>query len=344
MKRSVKAVVVTAVAMALGGVGTSVNAASLYDEEGTQFDIYGRLAMGVAGGGPGVDSAGQKVSDSAEFVDVYSRLGFRMSQRVSSDVSAFGRLEWRFTGDERNTEQGFNEIRQSYLGLKSERYGTVQAGNFDSLYYQFVSAPFDVYLDRGLEFSSTGLQSRGDAIGYYTPTANGFTTFLQVKHYSERGLTDAEQRREGSVLAAQGGVHYQHGPLRVGVGAVEDVVRGGGNGEMLYGVMGSYQATDSISARLGAEWQGQNTQYGGGYETVGLGTTYVTGPWAFTADYYRINRDNQGNSNAWAAGSYYKLSNAFDVFVELADSDAPGLAQRGGLKDAYWLTGARYHF
>ncbi|KFC49967.1 hypothetical protein DK37_23465 [Halomonas sp. SUBG004] len=91
MKRSVKAVVVTAVAMALGGVGTSVNAATLYDEEGTQFDIYGRLAMGVAGGGPGVDSAGQKVSDSAEFVDVYSRLGFRMSQRVSSDVSAFGR-------------------------------------------------------------------------------------------------------------------------------------------------------------------------------------------------------------------------------------------------------------
>ncbi len=344
MKRSVKAVMVTAVAIALGGVGSSVNAATLYGEEGTQLDVYGRIAMGVTGGGPEVNAAGQEVNNSAEFVDVYSRLGFRMSQRINNDISAFGRLEWRFTGDERNTEQGFNEIRQSYFGLKSERYGTLQAGNFDSLYYQFVSAPFDVYLDRGLEFSSTGLQSRGDSVGYYTPELNGFTAFVQLKQYSERGLTDAEQQNEGSVVAAQGGVRYQHGPLSVGVGAVEDVVRGGGNGEMLYGVIGSYQATDSISARLGTEWQEQNAQYGGGYETVGLGATYVTGPWAFTADYYRINRDNQGNSNAWAAGSYYKLSSAFNIFIELADSDAPGLAQRDGLKDAYWLTGARYHF
>lgn len=339
MKRSVQTVVAV-VALA----SSSANAATLYNEDGTQLDIYGRIAMGVAGGGPETPSSGQQIDDSIEFIDVYSRLGFRMSQQVNDDIRAFGRLEWRFTGDERNTAQGFNGIRQSYLGLASERYGTLQAGNFDSLYYQFVSAPFDVYLDRGQQFSSTGLQSRGDSVGYYTPELNGFTAFVQLKQYSERGLTDAEQQNEGSVVAAQGGVRYQHGPLSVGVGAIEDVVRGGGNGEMLYGVIGSYQATDSISARLGTEWQEQNAQYGGGYETVGLGATYVTGPWAFTADYYRINRDNQGNSNAWAAGSYHKLSSAFNVFIELADSDAPGLAQRDGLKGAYWLTGARYHF
>ncbi|WP_188640602.1 porin [Vreelandella lutescens] len=334
------AVVATTVVMA----STNASAATLYEQDGAQLDVYGRIAMGIAGGGPKVNTAGQQVNNSAEFVDVYSRLGFRVSQQVSDDVSAFGRLEWRFTGDERNTAQGFNEIRQSYLGLKSERYGTLQAGNFDSLYYQFVSAPFDVYLDRGLQFSSTGLQSRGDSVGYYTPELNGFTTFVQVKHYSERGLIGAEQQNEGNVVAAQGGIHYQHGPLSVGVGAVEDVVRGGGNGEMLYGVMGSYQVTDSVSARLGTEWQGQNDQYGGGYETVGVGATYVTGSWAFTADYYRINRDNQGGSDAWAAGSYYKLSSAFNVFVELAENDAPGITHNGGLKDAYWLTGARYHF
>lgn len=342
MKRSVETA--AAVAITLWVVSSSVNAATLYDEEGTQLDVYGRIAMGVGGGGPEVNVRSQEVNSSTEFVDVYSRLGFRMSQRISDDLSAFGRLEWRFTGDARNTEQGFNEIRQSYLGFESERYGTLQAGNFDSLYYQFVSVPFDVYLDRGLEFSSTGLQSRGDSIGYYTPALNGVTAFVQAKHYSERGLTEAELRDEGGVVAAQGGVRYQHGSLSVGVGAVEDVVRGGGNGEMLYGVIGSYQATDSISARLGAEWQGRNAQYSGGYETVGVGATYVTGSWVFTADYYRINRDNQGDSNAWAAGIYYKLSSAFNVFLELADSAVPGLAQRSGLKDAYWLTGARFQF
>lgn len=339
MKRSVQTIVAV-VALA----SSSANAATLYNEDGTQLDIYGRIAMGVTGGGPETPSSGQQIDDSIEFVDVYSRLGFRMSQQVNDDIRAFGRLEWRFTGDERNTAQGFNEIRQSYLGLASERYGTLQAGNFDSLYYQFVSAPFDVYLDRGMQLSATGLQSRGDSIGYYTPTLNGFTTFVQVKHYSERGLKAAEQHREGSVLAAQGGVQYQHGPLSIGVGAAEDVVRGNGNGEMLYGVTGNYQANDSVSVRVGAEWQSQSELYGGGYNTVGLGATYANGPWALTADLYRIDRDGRDSSNAWAAGTYYKLSTAFDVFVELADSDAPGLSRKSGLKDMYWLTGARYHF
>ncbi|TVP45163.1 MAG: porin [Halomonas sp.] len=329
---------------------STVQAATIYDQDGTKLDIYGRIAMGIAGGGPEFDRNGNEVDDGAEFVDVYSRLGFRMSHAVTSDLTAFGRLEWRFTGDERNTNQGFNEIRQSFIGLESNQYGTFLAGNFDSLYYQFVSAPFDVYLDRGLLFNSTGLQSRGDSIGYYTPEVNGFTSFLQVKHYSERGLTAAEQSREGSVLAFQGGVRYQQGPFQIGLGAVENVVRGGGsaNGEMLYGLIGSYDVTDQFTARLGAETQSDSDTYGGGFDTFGLGGTFVTGPWAFTADYYNVERDNESNSNAWAAGAYYKVSSAFDVFVELADGDAPTVNRDVSLgdltDDVYWLTGARYHF
>ncbi len=323
---------------------SSVQATTLYDQEGTKLDIYGRIAMGIAGGGPEFDSAGNKVDDGAEFVDVYSRLGFRMSHKVTSDLNAFGRLEWRFTGDERNTDQGFNEIRQSYIGLASKQYGTLQAGNFDSLYYQFVSAPFDVYLDRGLLFNSTGLQSRGDSIGYYTPELNGFTSFLQVKHYSERGLTTAEQSSEGEVVAAQGGIRYQQGPFKVGFGAVENVVRGGGNGEMLYGLIGAYSLTDQLSMRLGVEAQDNSDIYGGGFETVGLGGTYSTGPWAFTADYYNVDRDEGEESNAWATGAYYKISSAFDVFVELADGDVPSMRKESSADRTYWLTGARYLF
>ncbi len=325
---------------------SSVQATTLYDQEGTKLDIYGRIAMGIAGGGPEFDRAGNKVDDGAEFVDVYSRLGFRMSHAVTSDLNAFGRLEWRFTGDERNTDQGFNEIRQSYIGLASKQYGTLQAGNFDSLYYQFVSAPFDVYLDRGLLFNSTGLQSRGDSIGYYTPELNGFTSFLQVKHYSERGLTAAEQSSEGGVVAAQGGIRYQQGPFKIGFGAVENVVRGGGsgNGEMLYGLIGAYSFTDQLSMRLGVETQDNNDTYGGGFDTVGLGGTYSIGQWAFTADYYNVDPDEREESNAWAAGAYYKVSSAFDVFVELADGDASSMRKESTADRTYWLTGARYHF
>lgn len=88
MKRSVQTIVAV-VALA----SSSANAATLYNEDGTQLDIYGRIAMGVTGGGPEIPSSGQQIDDSIEFVDVYSRLGFRMSQQVNDDIRAFGRLE-----------------------------------------------------------------------------------------------------------------------------------------------------------------------------------------------------------------------------------------------------------
>ena len=307
--------------------------------------------MGIEGGGPEYDSNDNYQDNGAEFVDVYSRLGLRMSQEVTSDLTAFGRLEWRFDGDENTTDGGFNELRQSYLGLQSKQYGTFQAGNFDAFYNQFVSLPFDVYIDRGLEFAGHPKQSRGDSIGYYTPDLSGFTVALQAKHYSERGNVEPT---EDSEVAAQGAVRYAQGPVTIGLGFVDDIEEGGGNGEMLYGLIGSYDFTDQFSARLGYETRDDNANYvpsatgENGYDKVGLGGTFTTGPWAFTADYYRVDRDNIGDSNAWAAGGYYKVSSNFDVFVELADGDAPTVDRDVTLgdltDDVYWLTGARYHF
>lgn len=349
-----KTLLATAIVGALGA-SAAAQAATVYDQDGTKLDIYGRIAMGIAGGGPEFNGAGQEIDDGAEFVDVYSRLGLRMSHEVSRDLTAFGRLEWRFSGDERNTDQGFNEIRQSYLGLQSDQFGTFQAGNFDSFYNQFVSLPFDVYIDRGLEFAGHPIQSRGDSIGYYTPNLQGWTAFLQAKHYSERGeIEGVGTTEEGAVVAPQGGVRYAQGPVTVGLGFVEDVRRGGGNGEMLYGLIGSYDFTDQFSARLGYETRDNNDAFtpnanqDNGFDKVGLGGTFTTGAWAFTADYYNVDRDTQDDSNAWAAGTYYNVSSNFDVFLEVADGDAPTVDRDVTLgdltDDVYWLTGARYHF
>ncbi|XUO84693.1 porin [Halomonas sp. KM007] len=343
-----KTLLATAIVGALGA-SAAAQAATVYDQDGTRLDIYGRIAMGIAGGGPEFNNAGQEIDNGAEFVDVFSRLGLRMSQQVTSDLSAFGHLEWRFRADERRSGEAFRETRQSYIGLKSEQYGTVVGGNFDSFYSQFVSKPFDVYIDQGLEFAGHPTQSRGDSIGYYTPDLSGFTAFLQLKHYSERGLLEGiETTEQGEVVAAQGGVRYAEGPVTVALGFVDDVVRGGGNGEMLYGVMGSYDITDQFSARLGYEGRDNSTEFGGGFDSVGLGGTFTTGPWAFNVDYYNIERDNDSNSNAWSAGAYYKVSSNFDVFAELADGDAPSVDRGTTLGDltdnVYWLTGARYHF
>ncbi|MBL1266668.1 MAG: porin [Halomonas sp.] len=350
-----KTLLATAIVGALGA-SAAAQAATVYDQDGTKLDVYGRIAMGVAGGGPEFNGAGQEIDDGAEFVDVYSRLGLRMSQEITSDLTAFGRVEWRFDGDERtgpsgNGNTGFKEVRQSYIGLQSDQFGTIQGGNFDAFYNQFVSLPFDVYIDRGFEFAGHPTQSRGDSIGYYTPDLSGFTVFLQGKHYSSRGELEPSA---GSEVAAQGGVRYAQGPVTLGLGFVDDIVEGGGNDEVRYGLIGSYDFTDQFSARLGYETRDENDNYTpsatgeNGFDTVGLGGTFTTGPWAFALDYYNINRDNRDDSNAWAAGSYYKVSSNFDVFLELADGDAPTVDRDVTLgdltDDVYWLTGARYHF
>ncbi|WP_447553352.1 porin [Vreelandella sp. EE22] len=368
-----KTLLATAVIGALGA-SAAAQAATVYDEDGTKVDLYGRIALGVAGGGPEYNNDGVKINNDPEFVDVFSRLGFRLSQEVTRDLTAFGRLEWRFRADESGTRNGndfdaFSETRQSYLGIASQQFGTFQAGNFDSFYNQFVSLPFDVYIDRGFEFAGHPKQSRGDSIGYYTPDLQGFTAFIQAKHYSERGLVDEDFiGADGQVLvereatgsnqtATQGGVRYAQGPVTIGLGFVDDVVRGdGGNGEMLYGLIGSYDFTDQFSARLGYEGRENSNDVvgaadqrrGGGYDTVGLGGTFTTGPWAFNIDYYNVERDDADTSRAWSTGAYYNVSSNFDVFLEVADADAPSVdrdTRLGDLTDdVYWLTGARYFF
>ena len=355
-----KTLLATAIVGALGATAAA-QAATVYDQDGTKLDVYGRIAMGIAGGGPEYNSSNEKIDNGAEFVDVYSRLGLRMSHEVSRDLTAFGRVEWRFDGDERtgpsgNGRSGFKEVRQSYIGLQSDQFGTFQAGNFDAFYNQFVSKPFDWEIDRGLEFANHTKQSRGDSIGYYTPDLSGFTAFLQLKHYSERGLTEAQQSSQGDVIAPQGGVRYAQGPVTVGLGFVEDVARGGGNAEMLYGLIGSYDITDQFSARLGYETRDDNSQRGGGYDTVGIGGTFTTGPWAFAADIYDVDPDNSDSRTSWALGSYYKVSSNFDVFLELQQADQQSITvnvfdndevvgvDTADGDDMYWLTGARYHF
>src|SRR5690554_2366167 len=228
-----KTLLATAIAGALG-VTAAAQAATDYDQDGTKVDIYGRIAMGIAGGGTEY-AGGVKRDNGAEFVDAYSRLGLRLQHMVSSDLTAFGHLEWRFSADQNGSRasrngtefDAFSETRQAYLGLRSDSWGTIQAGNFDSFYNQSVSIVFDRYIDAGLEFVGNANQSRGDSIGYITPNMNGFQVYLQAKHYSERGERTGSERDEE--IVAQGGVVYETGGLRLAAGFIDDKAIDEGN-------------------------------------------------------------------------------------------------------------------
>ncbi|BCB60721.1 MULTISPECIES: porin [Halomonadaceae] len=331
----------TTLALAVSGLlgASAAQAAMVYDQDGTTLDIYGRIAMGFEGGG----AEENNVDNSEEFRNFGSRLRITAGHQITSDLRAFARVEWRFTGDERNQASGFDEVRNSYIGLDSEQYGTFTAGNFDSFYDSEVMGVFDVYVERGYEFAGGGLQARGDSLAYMTPDLNGFQAFIAAKHFSERGLEPSDQTSEGNVIATQGGVTYATGPLRLALGYVEDTVRGGGNGETRVGTTAEYAINDAFSARLGYETRGDSDTQGGGFDTVGLGGTFATGAWTFYLDYYNIELDNVSDSrDAWAAAAHYDLSNNFDVFVELNDANED--AVNSYEDDLYYAVGARYHF
>ncbi|RUR56321.1 porin [Vreelandella populi] len=329
--------------LALGVCGllgaSAAQAAMVYDQDGTTLDIYGRIAMGFEGGG-----AKDGVDNGEKFRNFGSRLRITAGHQITSDLRAFARVEWRFTGDERSSP-GFDEVRNSYLGLESQQFGTFMAGNYNSFYDNYVMTPFDVYVERGYEFAGGGLQARGDSIGYKTPEMEGFQAVISAKHFSERGLTEAQQSEEGSVIATQGGIVYSTGPARLALGYVEDTVRGGGggNGKIRFGTTAAFEVNDAFAVRVGYETRGNHDTYGGGFDKIGVGATYIYDSWQFFGDYYNIDLDNSSSDrNAWALGSMYKLTKNFDMFLELNDRNLDAVNDYE--EDMYYAVGARYHF
>ncbi|WP_355660298.1 porin [Halomonas salifodinae] len=325
-----KTLLATAIAGAMGLSAAAAQAATVYDQDGTRLDLNGRIAVGVSN----TDADATKDSGS-EFRDIYSRLSLSGSNQISQDLRAFGYVEWRFTGDERDTDSGFSEVRNSYIGVESQQFGTVMAGNFNSLYNSRVLTAFDYYIDRGSEVTGGGFNARGDSIAYLTPNLEGFQAFVAAKHYTQN-----DTALDGSKVRTQGGVSYDVAGLTLTAGwsEVEPLELSGNDSDKTrFGGTASYAFNDMVSARIGIDNQ-RDAFDGEGQEVYGLGTTVSLGELTFAADYFRVETPSgERNRNAYAAGAYYQVSSNMDTFVEINEAD-----QR--TEDTYVLAGARYFF
>ncbi|WP_404298423.1 porin [Halomonas sp.] len=366
MKKTLLATAIAGAIAATGMMATTAQAATVYDQDGTKLDLYGRLAIAVEGGG-NEDVDGLPKTNGTEFVNMGSRFGLRGSQQVNSDLSAYGRIEFRFNGDERNSDN--LTVRNSYLGVKSNQYGSLQAGNFDNFYLNTVSAPFDVYINKGFELSGYH-NGQGDSLGYISPNLEGFQVYLMGRHYTGNGTIAGSAGSNSSEIETAGGAVYEVDALRLGLGysEVSDDKVVGGSGETIFGASAVYAFTPAFAARLAYETQDDNE------DKVGLGATYSMDAWKVYADYYYVsaNGDNKDILNAvgadttrhaWAAGTTYNVSSNFQLFAEVYESDQTRLLAAEDsdgdifddsrdlvdnvldIKDnVYWMTGARYFF
>nr|WP_163503887.1 porin [Halomonas socia] len=379
-----KTLLATAIAGALG-VSAAAQAATVYSQDGTEVDVYGRIVMAVTTGGPeeqgGPENPGAQKTAGSEVSDLGSRLGFRARHQVNSDLSVFANMEFRFDASARNSDPITNN-RQTFLGVESQQFGRVWAGNFNSIYYNTVGVLFDVPENEGwTTFGSVDNSSHGNALAYSTPVLEGFQAHVQVKHYSGndqvQGGNDTDSTTSSQVaasytwqdlyIAAGYDQNRDYGPRGAGHSAGDGVGSNLGNAgrhsdEALWGAVASYQFTPAFSARLGYETSSSNDERLGetagndqfqylGRDIASIGATFDYGMGEIYGQYARVSwddNDQTGNidsSNQWMLGANYRFSQPMYVFAEIYDADFDSDSAISDLNDDLLYTvGARYDF
>ncbi len=347
-----KTLLATAIIGALGA-SAAAQAATVYDQDGTKLNIYGRLAYAVTTGGTEA-APGEGKTDGSEFVDLGSRFGFIADHQVTSDMSVFARMEFRGDADAQNNG-GFDTIRNTYVGVKGNTWGSVQVGNFDSVYYRSGDVIFDVPENLGWEqLGGIAADSRGDAVSYSTPDLSGFRAHVQAKHLSGNTESDIAGRDASSTWTTAAAVDYTINDLYMSLAYsqgknVDDRTAdydGGGSyagGEDLFGFFANYDFTDAFSMRfkyeqitdtdsqdeltaraLSTDSDISNRAFGAEKSILGLGATYDYGMGEIYGQYARVEMalDDLDDKDRWMIGGNYRFSKPMYVFAEVYQEDS----------------------
>ena len=337
-----KTLLATAIIGALGA-SAAAQAATVYDQDGTKLNIYGRLAYAVTTGGAEA-APGEGKTDGSEIVDLGSRFGFIADHQVTRDMTVFARMEFRGDADAQNNG-GFDTVRNTYLGVKGDSWGSVQVGNFDSVYYRSGDVVFDVPENEGWEqLGGIAADSRGDAVSYSTPDLSGFRAHVQAKHLSGNTDEPVAGRDASSTWTTAAAIDYTINDLYMSLAYsqgknVDDRTAsydGGGSysaGEDLFGFFANYDLTDAFSMRLKYEQitdtysQEELTARGAASaeeSILGLGATYDYGMGEVYGQYARIGMayDGVDDKDRWMLGGNYRFSQPMYVFAEVYQEDS----------------------
>jgi outer membrane pore protein E len=361
-----KTLLATAIAGAMVYGATAAQAATVYDQDGTQVDVYGRINLGVTTGGEQDLSPGAQKTDGSEFVDVYSRFGFRARHQVAPDLQAFANMEFRPNLVRQNDDNMV--IRNSFLGIQGDNWGMVRVGNFDGVLYQAVTSKFEIQEYLGYTSTSGGATSaRGDSIQYSTPNLEGFQAHVQAKHLSGNDATVGAQDNS-SAWTWQAAVNYEWQDLYLGLGynqsRQEEEGRGyayqsgGPNaaGEDIWAAAAIYQFTPAFRAGIKYE-DVTSTNDQDTFDPqadVGLIDNMWTlmgvfdyGMGEIYGDYNRVRSviDGEDSRNVWTLGANYRFSQPMYVWAEIHDADFDTDDSLRDLNDdLVYTVGLRYDF
>lgn len=315
---------------------TSANAAvKIYESETGSLSSFGKVQLEL-----------ENYDGESVIQDQGSRFGFTGEQELKHDLTAIFNAEFRYNAGVNDDDAEF-ETRDTYFGVKGD-FGTVKAGNFDSIVYSTVTKQADIMENLGYRSLDTGSNNaRATGLAYETNDLSGFKLAVGVKHYAsekskyaldEDGEFDAsnanpalatEKNEEWNLQI--GGTYQLNDELSFGLAVDQNNKKG--NPASGY-IDGSSIDSDPIIA---AKVNYKTDQFGAGLvveQTKEIIVTNLTGSVNYGAgDVYALvsfadvgkkasyaNFDGQRNESGvdFALGANYNLSDDFFVYGEVA--------------------------
>lgn len=167
-----------ALPLAIAVAGSAQANVTIFDDGTTEISNYGRIQLAL-----------ENSDGDNSIEDGFSRLGFAGSSQLDNGLVGFGNIEIRSDMSERN--QTFT-LRNSFLGVKGD-FGSVRAGNFDSIIYSNVTGVADLAYGSNTGFGFVGdggHQAHGDTIAFDSADLDGFTFSVAVNHTQDDDQDD----------------------------------------------------------------------------------------------------------------------------------------------------------
>ena len=169
-----KTLLATAIAGALGA-SAAAQAATVYNQDGTQLDIYGNIQMAYYSTKDGDGHSEDELTDNG------STVGFSGQHIINPGLTGYFKAEFEHNADEEKINGGINSGDQAYLGLKGN-FGDFRVGSWDTLIDDWVQDPIANNESFDTSDSTTALMGgndinddrEGDKLQYMSPVLGGF--------------------------------------------------------------------------------------------------------------------------------------------------------------------------
>ncbi|WP_280563141.1 MULTISPECIES: porin [unclassified Chromohalobacter] len=309
-----KTLLATAVAGALGASAGVAQAATIYNQDGTQLDLYGNIQIAYKS----VDNIDGSSED--ELFDNGSTVGFSGQHIINPGLTGYFKAEFEHNADEQS-EGGLETTDQAYLGLKGN-FGDARIGTWDPLiddwiqdpvsnyeYFDVTDSTSDLGNAYGEDYGLNAADDReGDKLQYVSPSLGGlqFAVGTQYKGDAEDEFGgsddfDGSYENQGSNASFFGGLKYTAGAFSVAAVyddldnySLESTDDNGNDIEAkAYGLNAQY-TMDSL--RVSAKVENTDVDYGGESGDImryALGARYGYGFGDVYGSYQRVDADKE---------------------------------------------------